>query len=122
MLYIYPSSHLIRLVAELDILPVQVHLLHGDPAAGVGLLGDASAGHSATCEARCLAVIVVRAAALGGGASGALIDHLGVMAGGRGPTSCHFGGWGTRGETQPAGTDTRFTFLQAGVHLIRALF
>lgn len=62
------SSYLICLVAEPDVLPFHVHLVHSDPSARRSLLGDTSAGNASTGEAGRLAVRVVGAASLGRGA------------------------------------------------------
>lgn len=98
------SSHLICLVAQPYVPPFQVNLVHGDPPAGWGLLGDASARHGAPCKAGGLAVGVVRAPPLGGRATGAEVDRTGVSSGRRWATSCHFGGRWARRQTQSAGT------------------
>lgn len=71
-------SHLICFVAESHIFPVQVHLVHGDPSAGRGLLGDAGASHSSAREAGGLAVRVVGAAPLGRRALAAAVHRSGV--------------------------------------------
>ena len=101
---IYSSPHLICFVAQSDIFPLQVHLVHGDPSAGWGLLGDASAGHGSTREAGGLAVGVVGAAPLGRRVLAAVVDRSRVSWC-RGATRCHFDGRGAWGETQPADTN-----------------
>lgn len=100
----HSSSHLICLVAQPYVPPLQVNLVHGDPPAGWGLLGDASARHGAPCEAGGLAVGVVRAPPLGRRAAGTEVDRTGVSSGRRWATSCHFGGRWARRQTQSAGT------------------
>lgn len=98
------SSHLICLVAQPNVPPLQVHLVHGDPPAGRSLLGDASARHSAPREAGGFTVGVVRAPPLGGRATRTEVDRAGVSSGRRRATSCHFGGRWARRQAQSAGT------------------
>lgn len=67
--------HLICFVAESDIFPIQIHLIHSDPPAGRGLLGDAGAGHSTSCKAGGLAVGVIGAAPLDRRVLSAAVDR-----------------------------------------------
>lgn len=98
--------YLIGLVAQTDELALQVHLVHGDAAAGRGVLADAGLGHGAAHHAGGLAVVVVEPASLGaaraggvaaaggGGGGGGVEQAAGVaVAGARGACDGDLGGW-----------------------------
>lgn len=107
------DCYLVGLVAQTDVLALQVHLIHSNPAAGRGVLADAGLNHGGPRQARCFTVIVIQSALLGAGNSRGVpaargsvgVQQAAVCRAGCPAHSDFSGGWGG-GQTQPANTNT----------------
>lgn len=106
LLWLRLKTYLVALVTKTNKLAVQVDLVHGDAAAGRGVLADASPGDGAALQAGGLAVVVeapLLAAAGPRGVATAGVQHTAGLAEarGRGAGHGHTAGWRAGRETQP---------------------